>query len=87
MKVKELLELIAYKKWGEDEELCVLIYDKAMFDYPEDDEMVLTNEGWAKVVKDFEEHDEHVGFPDLGESIGMAVVDYAELREEETVSE
>jgi hypothetical protein len=87
MKVKELLELIAYKKWGDDEELCVLIYDKSMFDYPEDDEMVLTNEGWAKVVKDFEETDESIGFPGMWESLNMAVMDYAELRDhiEETL--
>jgi hypothetical protein len=72
MKVSEVIKDLS-TKFDPDEHVCVLVYDKSMFDYDEDDEIVLTDEGWLQVVNDFE----NTEFNDIWESIGMAVVDYA----------
>lgn len=54
-----------------------MIYDKSMFVDEDNNESVLTEEGWSKVVQDFEQCE----FNDIYESIMMAVVDYSEDKE------
>lgn len=50
MQVKDLIETLnnCYKP---TDELVVLFYSKEEFDFEPDDEMVITDEGWLKVVK------------------------------------
>lgn len=50
MQVKDLIETLnnCYKP---TDELVVLFYSKDEFDFEPDDEMVITDEGWLKVVK------------------------------------
>jgi hypothetical protein len=50
MQVKDLIETLnsCYKP---TDELVVLFYSKDEFDFEPDDEMVLTDEGWLKIVK------------------------------------
>lgn len=75
MKVKELRS--ALDGFKDDDDICALVYDKSLFDYNEDDEVELTDEGWSKVVKDFDQ----TGFEDVYESIMMAVIDYVTDKE------
>lgn len=72
MKVSQLIQALT-NDFGPDDEVCVLMYDKKMFDFPEDDELTLTDEGWRSMVADFEQ----VDFPDIWESLSMAALDYA----------
>lgn len=50
MQVKDLIKTLnnCYKP---TDELVVLFYSKDEFDFEPDDEMVITDEGWLKVVK------------------------------------
>jgi hypothetical protein len=65
MKVKDLVQMVTTNHDAEDE-VIVLIFSKDTFDYPEDDEMVLTDEGWLKMVEEMESsggldpHDQHL---------------------------
>lgn len=52
MKAKDLVEMI--QKYGPEEEVLALIWFKDGFDFPDDDELQLTDDGWAKVVADME---------------------------------
>lgn len=72
MKVSELKELIS--GWDDSDELCVLIWDKSLFDFDED--LVLTDEGWSNVVKAFEENDVASG---IHQSLYDAAMDEAEI--------
>lgn len=73
MKVSDLTEILS--NMNPDDDICVLLYDKSIFDYENDDDLTLTKEGWAKVCKDFDD----APFNDVYESISMAVLDYAEM--------
>lgn len=53
MKVKDLVQMVTTNYDAEDE-VIVLIYSKDTFDYPEEDEMTLTDEGWLKMVEEME---------------------------------
>lgn len=71
MQIKTLIE--ALNKMDPEEEICVLLYSKDMFDYGADDEVELTTEAWNKICQDFDE----VPFQDIWESISMAVSEEA----------
>lgn len=77
MKVRELITQLS--EMEQESEICALVYDKEMFDYSDDDEVVLTDESWNRIVKEFEN--------DLGivnnvyDWIAEAVSEYAELSE------
>ena len=79
MKVKDLVQMVTTNYDAEDE-VIVLIYSKDTFDYPEDDEMVLTDEGWLKMVEEMESsggldpHDQH-----LSNVLSEMSSEYAEL--------
>lgn len=75
MKVAELIE--ALSKLSPDENVCALVYDKSQFDFPDDDDLSLTDEGWEKLCKDFDEQQ----FDDIWQSLNDGAVHYAEIRE------
>jgi len=50
MQVKDIIATLN-NCFKQDEELVVLFYSKDEFDYEPDDEVVLTDEGWNKIVK------------------------------------
>lgn len=80
MQVKTLIE--ALQKMDPESHICALIYDKKMFDYDEDDDVMLTDAAWEKLCGEFDEQP----FSDIWESIADGVSEYAEERpfEEET---
>lgn len=71
MQIKTLIE--ALQKMNPEDEICVLLYSKDMFDYDADDEVELTTEAWNKICQDFDE----VPFNDIWESLASAVSDEA----------
>lgn len=75
MKVKDLLNYLS--DLDPEDHICALVYDKRQFDFPDDDEMILTKEGWEKLCNDFDEQD----FPDIWQSLSMGALDYAEERD------
>lgn len=74
MKVSQVVEHL--KTLDQDQEICALLYTKRIFDFMTDDEMVLTDEAWSKVVTDFDSQD----FDDVWQFIYDSVFDYAELK-------
>lgn len=50
MQVKDLINTLT-ENYKPTDELVVLFYSKDEFDFEDDDEMVLTDEGWLKIVK------------------------------------
>lgn len=75
MQVKTFIE--ALQKMDPEEEVCVLMYTKDMFDYDPEDEVELTLESWNKICQDFDE----VPFNDIWESISSTVCDEATEKE------
>ena len=73
MKVSELKEMLNQLK--DDEDIFALVFDKASFDFDEDDEMWLPPEKWAPLVAELEE----IPFNSLRSDIFDAVVEYAEM--------
>ena len=72
MKVKDLIKHLS--EMDAEDDICALVYDKRQFDFSDDDDMVLTNEGWAKLCHDFDEQD----FDDIWQSLSEGALDYAE---------
>jgi hypothetical protein len=50
MKAREAVDLI--QKFDPDEEIIFLMWTKDTFDFDNNDDLVLTNEDWLKVVKE-----------------------------------
>lgn len=75
MKVKDLIKYLS--EMDSEDDICALVYDKRQFDFPDDDDLVLTNEGWAKLCNDFEVQP----WNDIWQSLMDGVLDYAETRE------
>lgn len=78
MKVRELTKLIEDLQLGPEDEIAVMIFDKSCFDWNEDDDMELTDEGWAKVVAEFESAS--VLFENVSQEINFAVIDHSRER-------
>lgn len=76
MKVSELKEVL--DKFPDDEDVFALLYTKDMFDFPDEDELLLTHAAWAELVAELEQ----VPFNDLWESVMDGVLDVAVMREE-----
>lgn len=74
MRVKDLLEHLS--KMNPDDHICAIVYDKAQFDFPDEDELILTDAGWEKICNEFDE----VEVSGLWESVHMAVLDEADIR-------
>jgi hypothetical protein len=75
MKVSELIKVLQENNKPEDE-ILVLWWEKNSFDFPEDYELKLTDEGWMKISKEFDEWD-NAG-EQIGEWIADASVEHAE---------
>lgn len=73
MKVKELLEQLM--KLDPEDNVCALLYDKSKFDFPADDELMLTDAGWEQLCKDFDDQP----WNDIWESLHLGALDYAEV--------
>lgn len=71
MQVKELIA--ALQKMKPEDEICVLLYSKDMFDYSPEDEVELTTEAWNGICRSFDESP----FSGIFESISMAVTEEA----------
>jgi hypothetical protein len=82
MQVKDLITTLT-DNYSPDEELVVLFYSKEEFDFESDDEMILTDAGWLKIVKEMHES----GGLDsadqiISETISEMAGEYADLVEE-----
>lgn len=73
MQVKHLLEHLS--KMDPEEHICALVYDKSQFDFPDEDELTLTNEGWEKLCDDFDEQN----FDEIWQSLSDGAIHYAEM--------
>lgn len=67
MKVGELRHLISHML--DEDDVCVLIWQKEAFDYEDDDEVTLTTEAWEEVCGEFDRWD------NAGESVGEWIAD------------
>lgn len=72
MRVGQLRQIL--EKFQDDENICVLLWSKANFDYDPDDEVTLTDEAWRQICTEFEDAD----FPQVGEWIADAVLEKVE---------
>lgn len=77
MKVKDILLLLS--EMNPEENVFAIIATKEEFDYSEDDEVTLTQEAWDNVVREYETSYE---YHNLYESIGVAVAEHAEAKED-----
>ena len=75
MKARDLKKLV--NSIDDDADICALVWEKFSFDYPEDEELVLTDAVWQKVCDEFDETE----FIQVGEWIADTVVEYCELRD------
>jgi hypothetical protein len=75
MKVSELIKVLQENN-KPDDEILVIWWEKNSFDFPEDYELKLTDEGWMKISKEFDEWD-NAG-EQIGEWIADASVEHAE---------
>lgn len=71
MKVTEAIKHLG--QFDPNDELCVLFYTKDLFDFLNENELILTREAWSEVVNDFDQRD----FGDVWENIYHLVFDYA----------
>jgi hypothetical protein len=76
MKVKDLIKALQ-ETTNPDDEILVLWWEKQNFDFPEDYELKLTDEGWLKISQEFDEWD-NAG-EQIGEWIADASVEHAEV--------
>jgi hypothetical protein len=82
MKAREAVNLI--QNLNPDDEVIMLLWTKDTFDYSDDDDMILTDEAWKKVVSEFEEQGGlDSGDQQISEAISDAVSEYAEERIED----
>lgn len=74
MKVKDLLKMLeAYKP---EDNLCVLYWDKEQYDYPDSDELELSEQSWVEVCNEFDTWDD--AGADITEWLHDAVIEKAE---------
>jgi hypothetical protein len=76
MKVSQLIKVLQEQN-KPDDEILVLWWEKHHFDFPEDYEIKLTDEGWMKISKEFDSWD-NAG-EEIGEWIADASVEHAEI--------
>jgi len=81
MKVSELIKVLQEQN-KPDDEILVIWWEKNSFDFPEDYEIKLTDDGWLKVVKEFNEWG-NAG-SDIDDWIANAVIEHAEKKDEVT---
>jgi hypothetical protein len=72
MKIKQIMEMLS--RYSPEDELCILWWDKPQFDNL--DELSLTEEGWARICKEFDEW-ENAG-SEINQWMLDASIEYAE---------
>jgi len=78
VKAREAVDLI--QKFDPDEEIIFLMWTKDTFDFDNNDDLVLTNEDWLKVVKEMEEQGGiDSGDQIISEQISEAVVEHSTI--------
>lgn len=78
MKAREAVDLI--QKFDPDEEIIFLMWTKDTFDFDNNDDLVLTNKDWLKVVKEMEEQGGiDSGDQIISEQISEAVVEHSTI--------
>jgi hypothetical protein len=75
MKVKDLLK--SMNELDPEDDVCALFWIKPHYEFLGEDELKLTDEGWAEVCKEFDEWD-NAG-QDVTEWIADAVIEKAEI--------
>lgn len=75
MKVKDLIDYLS--EMDAEDNICALVYDKRQFDFPDEDPLILTNEGWEKLCNEFDVQP----WNDIWQSLMDGVLDYAETRD------
>jgi hypothetical protein len=73
MKIKQVIDMLS--RYSPEDELCILWWDKPQFDNL--DGLVLDDEAWARICKEFDEWD-NAG-ADVNQWILDASIDYAEI--------
>lgn len=61
-----------------DEDICALVYNKSQFDFPDDDDYYLTDEGWETLCTEFDEQPWRM----LWEFLFFGVLEYARPKNE-----
>ena len=80
MKARDLVNQL--QQHDPDEEVIALVWYKDSFDYSDDDEVILTNEAWKKIVAEMEEQGGiDSGDQQISETISEMASEYAEPRE------
>lgn len=80
MKARDLVNQL--QQHDPDEEVIALVWYKDSFDYSDDDEVVLTNEAWKKIVAEMEEQGGlDSGDQQISETISEMASEYAEPKE------
>lgn len=77
MKVSKVIE--ALQKLSPDDEILVLWWEKPFFEFAEEDELVLTDEAWSEISKEFDAWG-NAG-RDIDEWLTDAVLEHAETKE------
>lgn len=75
MKVKDLLKIMS--ELNPEDDICALWWEKPNYEYDPDDELVLTDEAWVEICKEFDAWD-NAGL-DVSEWIADAVIEKAEI--------
>jgi hypothetical protein len=83
MKVSDLIESL--QGLDPNESVCAVIWTKAEFDYDNDDEVFLDEEGWDRICKEFYES-QNVTTRSIAETLADAVTEYAIEKKPETAT-
>jgi hypothetical protein len=70
-KVKNIIKTL--EELDPEEDICILMYTKSMFNHHNDEDFTLSDEQWSGICYDFEKND----FDDIWQSIDYAVSDFA----------
>lgn len=80
MKARDLVNQL--QQHDPDEEVIALVWYKDSFDYSDDDDVILTNEAWKKIVAEMEEQGGiDSGDQQISETISEMASEYAEPKE------
>ena len=78
MKARELVDQL--QKYDPDEEVIALVWFKDTFDFDSNEDLILTDEAWLKVVKEMEESGGiDAGEQQISEHISESVVEHSVL--------
>lgn len=81
MKVKDIVKQLS--ELDQDEEICIAYWRKELFDYDEDSHLYLTDDGWKKIVSEFEDSQQSFVGDIAWEWFQFAVIDHSNDKIEE----